>query len=105
MRLKHDILLDEKAFHDASSQMNALKVRTEVLKVKLETMYRELITALNTPAGLQVESTAEKVLIQPIQDLLLVIDQISGTLSDIMATGYYKDVFIKFEELNRNIKV
>lgn len=103
MRLPHDIILDDAAFKTASSEMKALKTRTETLKKKLETMYKELITALNTPAGKQVEVTAKKVLIQPIEDLLLVIEHISETLTEIIGTGYYKDVFIKFEELNKSI--
>jgi hypothetical protein len=105
LRLQHDIVLDDTAFNVASTEMSALKTRAEVLKLKLETMYKELTTALNTPAGLQVENTAEKVLIKPIEDLLLVIEQISGTLSEVIGTGYYKDIFIKFEQLNQNIKI
>lgn len=105
MRLQHDIVLDDTAFNVASTEMSALKTRAEVLKLKLETMYKELTTALNTPAGLQVENTAEKVLIKPIEDLLLVIEQISGTLSEVIGTGYYKDIFIKFEQLNQSIKI
>lgn len=84
--------------------MKALKTRTETLKTKLKQMYKDLITAMDTPAGAAVETTAEKVLIKSIDDMLLVIDHISSTLTDIISTGYYKDVFIKFEELNSNIK-
>lgn len=104
MELSHDILLDDTAFSTASSDMVALKTRTETLKTKLEEMYKELTTALDTPAGKQVEITAGKVLIKPIKDLLLVIDHISDTLTEIIGTGHYKDVFIKFEQLNQNVK-
>ncbi|HHX57494.1 MAG TPA: hypothetical protein GX710_05705 [Clostridiales bacterium] len=104
MILLHDILLDDTAFDTASTDMIALKVRTEKLKTKLEEMYRELTTALDTPAGKQVEFTADKVLIKPIDDLLIVIQHISDTLTEIIGTNYYKGVFVKFEELNNSIK-
>ena len=84
--------------------MSALKTRTEVLKAKLEKMYQDLTTALDTPAGKQVEITAGKVLIEPIDKLLLVIKHISTTLTEIIGTGHYKDVFIKFEQLNQSVK-
>lgn len=104
MPLTHDIVLDSNAFNTASSDMKALKSRTENLKKKLISMYHELTTALDTPAGKQVETTADKVLIKPIDDLLLVINHVSSTLADIIGTGYYKDVFIKYEELNSSLK-
>lgn len=104
MSLSHDIVLDDKAFTTASSDMKALKTRTEALKTKLEQMYKDLTTAIDTPAGNAVETTAKSVLIKPIDDMLLVVDHISSTLTEIIGTGHYKDVFIKFEELNSNIK-
>lgn len=104
MTLSHDILLDDTAFATASSEMAALKTRTEALKTKLEEMYRELSTAMNTPAGKQLELTARKVLVKPIEDLLLIIQHISGTLAEIIGTGHYKDIFIKFEQLNASVK-
>lgn len=103
MALSQDILLDDAAFSAASSEMATLKTRAEALKTKLEEMYKELATALDTPAGKQVEITAGKVLIKPIEDLLLVIQHISDTLTEIIGTGHYKDVFIKFEQLNQSV--
>lgn len=103
MLLLYDIVLDDAAFNTASDAMAALKTRAEALKTKLERMYQDLSTALDTPAGKQVEITAKEVLIEPIDKLLLVIEHISGTLTEIIGTGYYKDVFIKFEELNQSI--
>ena len=104
MILSHDILLDDTAFTTASTEMNALRIRADTLKKKLEGMYKELTGALDTPAGKQVETTAKDVLIKPIDDMLLVIKHVSDTLNQIIGTGYYKDVFIKFEELNQSIK-
>ncbi len=104
MLISRDILLDDTAFLTASSDMGALKTRTEALKTKLEQMYKDLTAAVDTPAGKAVETTAMNVLIKPIDDMLLVISHISSTLSEIIGTGHYKDVFVKFEELNTSIK-
>ena len=84
--------------------MKDLKRRTENLKQKLKKMYRNLTTALDTPAGKELEVTAEDVLIEPIDKMLLVIDHISETLNEVKGKGYYKDVFDKFERLNQSIK-
>jgi hypothetical protein len=98
-----DIILDDSAFNTASADMAQLKVDTEALKTKLETMYTELTEALNTPAGLQFRLVAWDVLIKPIEDMILVFDHISSQLEEIISTGYYKDVFVKFEDLNQSI--
>lgn len=103
MRLSNDIVLDEEAFHTAATDLSALVTRTETLEQELKTLYAELKGALDTPAGRQVEFTATNVLIKPIDDLLAVIKHTSGTLNQIIGTGYYKDVFVKFEELNQSI--
>ncbi|MDR2492227.1 MAG: hypothetical protein LBD25_02020 [Coriobacteriales bacterium] len=100
MTLSHDICLDDAAFKTASSDMSALKTRAETLKTKLETMYKELATALDTPAGKQLELTAGDVLVKPIEDLSLVIQHISDTLTEINKTGRYKDIFIEFETVS-----
>ena len=104
MALSYDIVLDDAAFATASADMAALKTRTEELKSKLQQMYKDLSSAMDTPAGEAVELTSEKVLIKPIEDMLLVIDHISATLTQIMGTGHYKDVIVKFEELNASVK-
>jgi molecular chaperone GrpE (heat shock protein) len=117
--LDQDIILNEAAFDTASADMEQLKNRTEKLKEKLHSMYHDLTTALNTPAGEQLELTGEKVIVKPIEDMIAVIDHISNTLKQIMNTEddksntleqikdtrYYKDVFIKYEELNQNINL
>lgn len=104
MTASHNIALYDTAFNTASSEMATLKIRTERLKTKLEAMYKELTTALDTPAGNAVEFTAGRVLIKPIDDLLLVIGQVSSTLTEIIGTGHYKNVFIKFEQLNQSVR-
>jgi len=102
--LKCDIVLDDKAFETASTEMDALKTRTDALRTKLIELYNELTTALDTPAGKEVDFQAGNVLIKPIEDLTLVIRHISSTLATIIGTGYYKDVFINYEHLNESVK-
>lgn len=103
MAKDYDIILDDNAFTTAESEMVALKKRVEELKKKLEKMYLDLSNALVTPAGKAIELKAGKVLIKPIEDLSLVIQHVSDTLNEIIGTGYYKDVWVKFDELNQNI--
>ena len=102
--LYHDILLDDKAFDTASAEMKQLKTDTENLKIKMQKMYEDLQNAMDTPAGDAVELVSSKVLLEPIDNLLLVVDHISSTLAQIISTEYYKKVFDKFEELNSSIK-
>ena len=104
MRLSQDILLDDGAFATASSDLKALKTRTEELKTTMNQMYADLKSAMQTPSGEAVDLVSKKVLIKPVEDMLLVIDHISSTLTEIIGTGYYKDVFVQFEELNANVK-
>ena len=104
MSLEQDITLCSEAFKTAATEMSALKTRAETLKVTLEQMYKDLTTALDTPAGKEIEIEAKDVLIKPIDDLILVIDQMSKTLDDIIDTPYYQGVFDKYEQLMQNIK-
>lgn len=69
MSLLHDIVLDDMAFMNASSDMKELKIRTENLKTRLKHMYKDLTTAMDTPAGNAVEAMTESVLIKPIDDM------------------------------------
>jgi molecular chaperone GrpE (heat shock protein) len=101
--LDQDIKLDSEAFNTAAADMAALKTRAETLKEKLQKMYTDITTALDTPAGHEIEITAEDVLIQPIDDLILVIDQMSRTLDEIISTQYYQSVFDKYDELVESI--
>lgn len=98
--LMNDIVLDDEAFHKASEEMNQLKADTKALKEKLEKMYKDVTAALDTSAGGELEFTAKNVLLQPIEDMSVVIEHISQTLETIIGTGYYKDVFVEYEKLN-----
>ena len=102
MTLEQDIKLSSEAFKTAANEMSALKTRAETLKTTLEQMYNDLTTALDTPAGKEIEIEAKDVLIKPLVDLVL--DQMSKTLDDIKDTPYYQGVFDKYEQLMQNIK-
>ena len=92
--LFHDIVLDDTAFKTASDDMASLKQQAADL------MYEDVTSALDTSAGDEIQFTAKNVLLQPIEDMSAVIQHISDTLNTIIGTGYYKDIFVKFEELN-----
>jgi len=62
--------------------MTTLEARVETLNGKLQEMYRNLTTALDTPAGKQLEITAEKVLIEPIDNLSNVVKHVYFGNSD-----------------------
>ena len=103
MSLDQDIKLKSEAFRTAATDMAALKTRAENLKTNLQKMYIDITTALDTPAGHEIEITAESVLLDPIDRLILVIDQMSKTLDDIISTTYYQSVFDKYDELVQSI--
>lgn len=103
--LTHDIVLDESAFETASTNMTALSQRTQDLIDRVDRLYNDMANALQTPAGEALDLEAESVLVKPIEDLKLIIDHIAATLNTIKGSGYYKDIFIKYNELNNNIKI
>ena len=98
--LIHDIVLVDTAFQTASNDMVALKQKAADLKTMLKKMYDDVTSALDTSAGDEIQFTAKNVLLQPVEDMSVVIQHISDTLNTIIGTGYYKDIFVKFEELN-----
>ena len=98
MSLEQDIKLNSEAFKTAAREMSSLKTRAETLKTTLEQMYNDLTTALDTPAGKEIEIEAKDVLIKPIDDLILVIDQMSKTLDDIIDTPYYQGKYPRQDE-------
>lgn len=99
-RLEKDLVVDEEKFAAAAADMAALKIRTETLRTTLTTMYGNLTAALNTPAGQELDLEAESALLEPVDNMALVVGHISDTLNMIIGTGYYKDVFTGFENLS-----
>ena len=98
--LSEDLVVDEEKFNSAAKRMNDLKTRTNTLRETLLTMYNELVGAMNTPAGKELQLEAKTVLLKPVEDMSLVVGHISDTLNKIIGSGYYKDVFTGFEELS-----
>ncbi len=95
-----DLVVDEEKFNEAAQQMEDLKRRTNALKEKLSGMYDELASAMDTPAGKEIQLEAKNVLLKPVENMSLVVGHISDTLNLIIGSGYYKDVFTGFEELS-----
>lgn len=98
--LAEDLVIDEEKFNSAAKRMNDLKTRTNTLKDTLSAMYDEVVGAMNTPAGKELQLEAKNVLLKPVEDMSLVVGHISDTLNTIIGSGYYKDVFTGFEELS-----
>jgi len=104
------IHLNDQAFKTAAADMEKLKVRNEQLRLKLASMYKDLTTALDTPAGHALEFTGKDVLLEPIEDMSKIISHMSKTLNTIIGTGgeargtYYDKLFDEYEELDRIIK-
>lgn len=102
-RLSKDVTLNEEKFKTAASEMGKLKTRTETLKEDLKSLYDGLVEALKSEAGDELDLAAEDVLFEPIENLSLVIKQISDTLNTIIGNGYYNDIFRAFDELKNNL--
>lgn len=108
------IHLNDQAFKTAASDMMKLKERNQKLREKLETMYKNLTTALDTPAGHELEWTGRDVLLEPIDDMSKVIEHMSDTLDIIIgqtggksgeSTGtYYDKLFNEYDELDHILK-
>lgn len=103
------IHLNDQAFKTAARDMANLKTRNENLRKKLEQMYKDLTTALDTPAGHAMEFTGKDVLLEPIDDMSKVIDHVSNTLDTIIGQSggkgiYYDKLFDDYDELNQILK-
>lgn len=105
------IHLDDQALKTAAADMMALRQRNQRLKEKLETMYKNLTTALDTPAGHAVEWTGRDVLLDPINDMGKVLEHVSDTLNVIIGQDgkepksvYYDKLFAEYQELDRILK-
>lgn len=101
--LSKDVKVNEEALQKAAEDMRALKVSTEELYEKLSTLYDGMEQALQTDAGKEMKLSAKDVILEPVTNLSLVINQMSETLDLINSNGYYKDIFSAFEELRKNL--
>lgn len=108
------IYLDDQALKTAAKDMLELKQRNQRLREKLEAMYRDLTTALDTPAGHAVEWTGRDVLLEPIDDMGRVLEHMSDTLNIIVGQAsrqgdepsgtYYDKLFDEYNELDRILR-
>lgn len=101
--------LDESAFKTAADSMMKLKKRNDDLHKKLENMYENLTTALDTPAGSAMKIEGKDVLLDPIEDMGKVIDFMADTLNTIIGQAnskgvYYDRLFDDYEELERILR-
>lgn len=81
------IHINDQALKDAAHDMFELRCRNQRLKEKLEEMFQDLTSALDTPAGHAVQWTGKDVLIQPIDDMGKVLEHMSDTLNIIIGQG------------------
>ena len=102
-KLKQDVRIDESKFKTAASEMEKLKTRTNTLRTDLQRLYDGLSQALQSEAGDELELAAKDVLLEPIDNLALVIKQMSDTLNTIISSGYYNDIFRGFDDLMKNL--
>ena len=103
------IHLNDQAFRTAASDMAQLQMRNQKLRDKLEAMYKNLTTALDTPAGHEMEFAVHDVLLEPIDNMSKVINHMSVTLNTIIGNAgssgvYYDKLFDEYEELDRILK-
>lgn len=105
------IKVDEQALGTAAYNMNKLKERNNKLKERLETMYKDLTTALDTEAGHKLEWQGKEVLLKPIEDMSKVLEHVSDTLNVIIGKDgrepkgvYYDKLFSEYEELDKILK-
>ena len=108
------IHIDDQALKKAATDMYALRVRNQKLKEKLEKMYHNLTTALNTPAGHAVEWTGRDILLEPIDDMGKVLEHMSDTLNILIGEDsrnggeprgtFYDKLFDEYEELDRILR-
>ena len=103
------IHLNDQAFRTAAAEMAQLQKRNRRLREKLENMYKNLTTALNTPAGHEMEFAVRDVLLEPIDNRSKVIQHMSNTLDTIIGNVngsgvYYDKLFDEYDELDRILK-
>lgn len=92
-----DIVLDEEAFTTAISDFAALGERLQKLRTDIEDMLNILKAGFDTPAGAKFISSCEKNLFQPLDAQKLVLEHISGSLSE--SRQAYESVFREYEAL------
>lgn len=101
-KMNKDLKIEDIKFLNAAEDMKKLKTRTEKLKRKLDDMYEELTNALDSETGDEIKKISKNTLLEPIENMALVVGHVSNTLDMIIGGGYYKDVFDGFDEIKRH---
>ena len=96
-----DIVLDEAAFNRAIEDFAALGQQLQKLRTDIEDMLNILKEGFDTPAGAKFISSCEQNLFQPLDAQKLVLEHISGTLTQ--AKQAYESVFREYEALQAAI--
>ena len=100
--LSTDIVLDSEAFTTAATVLQGLVKRATELKSKLTTMYENVSIAIDTDAGHTVQLEAQETLIEPVDNLILILTEVSGTLNEVIGTNYYDGIFVQYKQLQNN---
>ena len=100
-RLKKDVKINDEAFDKAEEELKKLVGRAETLKNDLASLFEGLMTALQCETGDELELAEQEVVLKPIENLQLVLNQIHDTLELVKGEGYYKNIFSDFEELQK----
>jgi hypothetical protein len=98
-KLKKDVKIDEAAFDTALKDLNSLIVSINTLKGDFNKLFRDLSKALQCETGDELEKAGHDVVIEPIENLRLVIVQVRDTLKIVKGEGYYKSIFNEFNAL------
>lgn len=99
---KNDILLDDKALIDASSNINEVVKDMKSIQKSIDNMLKELHTGFQTPAGDKFIQACEKDLLKPMKTEISIMEKISENLK--IANTQYQRVFEEFKNLNKLIK-
>lgn len=103
-KISQDIMINDGAFILATQNVEALQTRIETFKETLENLYDKMVSSLDTPAGVAFDTISKDVIMEPILNMEIIVGRISELIDTIRDEDYYRDVFIKFEELNDSIK-
>jgi len=97
-----DILLDQEQFKIASNQLTTLSNEMSNLRRDIDALLNDLSVGFDTPAGRKFITTCKNGLLQPMDDLAIVILHVSQNLD--LARSQYESVFTEFKALNNSIK-